>query len=59
MSKENAMAKMVPTAPADVEALLDANSDLVDRFAAGDEHALASLVEATLGVEVVTFDKVR
>lgn len=53
------MAKMVPTAPADVEALLDANSDLVDRFAAGDEHALASLVEATLGVEVVTFDKVR
>ena len=47
----------MPTAPVDVPAEVPANADLVERFPTGDDYALASLMEATLGVEVTSFEK--
>lgn len=47
----------VPTAPADVPAAVVAQGDLVERFANGDDYALASLMQAALGVEVTSFEK--
>ena len=42
----------------DIDTSLKNNSDLVDRLASGDEHALASILESALGVEVVSFEKI-